>query len=161
MRRPLALWLIVASLACGCTAGASAPAALAAGSPGVTVGSTALTATTPLSGASSPGQPSFGVTSGGAATTPQIQTIVPSTTTSSTTGGLSTLDAVVIAIVAVLLLGGIAFWIWYDARHAARSAGQGGDPLFGQRAHAGSKAPRRPRKHKPAERRRRKRGRAR
>jgi hypothetical protein len=71
---------------------------------------------------------------------------------------------VIIAIVAVILLGGIAFWVWYDARgHAARvgHGSSGSDTMFGRRAHPGSKAPAKPRKLKPAERKRRKRGRAR
>ena len=67
------------------------------------------------------------------------------------------------ALVAVLVLGGIAFWVWYDARAQAAQVGHGGghDSIFGERAHPGSKAPRKPRKLKPAERKRRKRGRAR
>ena len=157
MRRLLAISLLLSSLACGCAAGLAAPAALAAGSQGVTVSTNSLTS--PSSNA-----PGFGITSGGAATTPQVQTTpAPVATTSSSSGGLSTLDGVIIAIVVALLLGGIAFGIWYDARrHTARAAhGRGDDALFGQRAHAGSKAPHRQRKLTPAERKRRKRGRAR
>lgn len=148
MRRLLALSLLISSLACGCAAGLAAPAALAAGSQGATGSGSA---------------PSFGITSGGAATTPQIQTTVtPSTTTSSSGGSLSGSDGIIIAIVAALVLGGIAFFIWRDAgRHAGRAGRDGDEALFGQRAHAGSKAPPKPRKLKPAERKRRKRGRAR
>ena len=150
MRRLLALSLLVSSLACGCAAGLVAPAAFAAGS------------TTPLAGATGVTQPSFGLSSGGATTTPTATTAAPVTTTTSSSGSLSTLDGVIIGIVVALLLGGVAFWIWYDARGHASRAGRGGDDaLFGQRAHAGSKAPRKPRKPTPAERKRRKRGRAR
>jgi hypothetical protein len=142
MRRLLALSLLISSLACAGAAGLAAPAALAAGS------------TTPL--------PSFGVSSGGAATTPAVTTATPVTTTASSSGGLSSLDGVIIGVVVALLLGGVAFWIWYDARgHVARVGHGGDDALFGQRAHAGSKTPRKARKLKPAERKRRKRGRAR
>jgi hypothetical protein len=154
MRRLLALRLLIFSLACGCAAGLAAPAALAAGSGGVSGSS--------LTGSAS-NTPGFGLTSGGAATTPQIQTAVTPVSTSSGSGSaLSGLDGVIIALVAALILGGIALWIWRDARgHAARVGHGGEDPLFGQRAHAGSKAPRKQRKLTPAERRRRKRGRAR
>lgn len=41
---------------------------------------------------------------------------VPSTTSG---GGLSGADAVIIALVAVVILGGIALFIWRDARHRA------------------------------------------
>jgi hypothetical protein len=150
MRRLLALSLLVSSLACGCAAGLAAPAAFAAGS------------TTPLTGATGVTQPSFGLGSGGATTTPAVTTATPVTTTASSSGSLSTLDGVIIGVVVALLLGGVAFWIWYDARGHVARVGRGGDEaLFGQRAHAGSKAPRKARKHKPAERKRRKRGRAR
>ena len=150
MRRLLALSLLVSSLACGCAAGLVAPAAFAAGS------------TTPLAGATGVTQPSFGLSSGGATTTPTATTATPVTTTTSSSGSLSTLDGVIIGVVVALLLGGVAFWIWYDARGHVARVGRGGDEaLFGQRAHAGSKAPRKPRKPKPAERKRRKRGRAR
>jgi hypothetical protein len=67
---------------------------------------------------------------------------------------------VAIAVGALVLLGGISFFIWYDARRrapvrhrAAATAGEGGRP--------GSKTRTKPRKLSPAERRRRKRGRAR
>jgi len=141
MRRLLALALLIASLASVCAAGLAAPAALAAGSGSSTT-------------------PGFGLTSGGAVTTPQTTTVAPVTSTSSSNGGLTSTDAAIIAIIAVGLLGGVCFWIWHDSRgHAARVGHD--DPLFGQRAHAGSKAPRRQRKLTPAERKRRKRGRAR
>jgi hypothetical protein len=144
MRRLLALSLLITSLACGCAAGLAAPAALAAGSSG-----------TPA--------PSFGLSSGGAATTPQeTTTVAPVTSTTASSGGLSSLDGIVIGVVVALLLGGVAFWIWYDARGSVSRIGHGKDEaLYGQRAHPGSKTPHKARKLKPAERKRRKRGRAR
>jgi hypothetical protein len=143
MRRLLALSFLISSLACGCAAGLAAPASLAAGSSATT-------------------QPSFSLTSPGASSTPPTTTPTPVTTTSASSGGLSGLDGVIIAVVAVVVLGGIAFWVWYDARgHLARIGHGHEDSLFGQRAHAGSKAARKQRKLTPAERRRRKRGRAR
>lgn len=142
MRRLLALSLLLSSLALGGAAGLAAPAALAAGSGATT-------------------QPNFSLTNGGATPTPQTTTATPVATTSSSSG-LSSADAAIIVVVGVLVLGGIAFWIWYDARgHAARVGHGHDDGLFGQRAHAGSKTPRKPRKLTPAERKRRKRGRAR
>lgn len=89
-------------------------------------------------------------------------TSIPQTTTSSTSGsGLSGTSAVEIAIVAVLVLGGIAFFIWRDARHRApvRSAADATAGMAGG-ANRGSKAAPKSRKLSPAERRRRKRGRA-
>jgi hypothetical protein len=149
MRRLLALSLLITSLACGCAAGLAAPAALAAGSSG--------TPTTPAT------DPNFGLSSGGAATTPQVTTTpAAATSTTSTSGGLSSLDGIVIGAVVLLLLGGVASWIWYDSRGHATRVGHGrDDAMFGQRAHAGSKTPHKPRKLAPAERKRRKRGRAR
>lgn len=143
MRRLLALSLLLSSLALGGAAGLAAPAALAAGSGATT-------------------QPNFSLTNGGAAPLPQTTTASPVATTSSASGGLTGVDAAIIAVVGVLVLSGVAFWIWYDSRgHAARVGHGRDDGLFGQRAHAGSKAPRKPRKLTQAERKRRKRGRAR
>ena len=154
MRRPLALTLLLLSLACGCAAGLAAPAALAAGSGG--------TPSTGLPGSSASTGPSFSLANGGAAPAPQTTTVAPVTTTATSSGGLSSLDAAIIAVVGVLTLGGVAFWIWYDARgHAARVGHGRDDALFAARAHAGSKSPRKPRKLTPAERKRRRRGRAR
>jgi hypothetical protein len=87
-------------------------------------------------------------------------TPTPTTTTSSTSGsGLSGSSTIVIAIGALVLIGGIAMFIWRDARrrapvrHAHATAGVG--------ARSGSKRPVKPRRLSAAERRRRKRGRAR
>lgn len=85
--------------------------------------------------------------------------VVPITTTTGG-GSLGGGSIVAIAIGALVLLGGISFFIWRDARrrapvrHRAAMAGPG-DPR------PGSKRPPKPRKLSAAERRRRKRGRAR
>jgi hypothetical protein len=94
------------------------------------------------------------------AATPSVP--LTSTTSGGTSSGLTGTDAVLIAIGAMVVLGGIAYFIWYDARRSApkrgRLVGAGvGSP--GRRA--GSKPPPKSRKVSPAERRRRKRGRAR
>ena len=86
-------------------------------------------------------------------------------TTSATSGGgsgLSGSSAIIIAIGALVVLGGISLFIWRDARrrapvkHRADAAALAGD---GRRK--GSKQRAKPRKLSAAERRRRKRGRAR
>jgi hypothetical protein len=92
-------------------------------------------------------------------TTTAVPTI--STTTAAGSGsGFSGSSAIIIAIGALALLGGISFYIWRDARrrapirhHAPAEVGEGRKP--------GSKQKTKPRKLSPAERRRRKRGRAR
>lgn len=85
-------------------------------------------------------------------------TLAPSSTSSSS-GGLSGGAAVGIGIGAVVVLGAIAFFIWHDARRHAPVRGgvaTASDPLGGRGR--GSKAPAKPRKLSPAEKRRRKRG---
>jgi hypothetical protein len=91
-------------------------------------------------------------------------TAVPTVSTSATAGSGSAFSgnsAIIIAIGALVVLGGISVFIWRDARRrapvhqraAAAQAGSGGRQGSRQRA--------KPRKLSPAERRRRKRGRAR
>jgi hypothetical protein len=105
----------------------------------------------------SPGLPG-GSTGPTTSTAPPAQVITNTNTSTSTGGGLSGGAAVAIALGAVVLLAGISYFIWRDARRRApvRSgavAAGGGRP--------GSKAKPKARKLSPAERRRRKRGRAR
>jgi hypothetical protein len=96
------------------------------------------------------------------ATTPTATTppVITTPTTSTSGGGVSSGSAVAIAIGALVLLGGISLFIWRDARrrapvkkHTAAIPEEGG--------RGGSKQRPKPRKLSPAERRRRKRGRAR
>jgi hypothetical protein len=95
-----------------------------------------------------------------AASTPTATTAAPvsNSTSTSTDSGLSGTGAIGIAIGAAIVLGGIALFIWRDARRRApvKAAAL---PAGGTRA--GTKAKPKPRKPSPAERRRRKRGRAR
>jgi hypothetical protein len=70
---------------------------------------------------------------------------------------LSGSSALFIAIGAIVLLGGISFFIWRDARR--RAPVRGGEGFEIRRS--GSKPPPKQRKLSPAERKRRKRGRAR
>ncbi len=90
----------------------------------------------------------------------QTATTSTVTTTSTSGGGLNGTDAVVIGIGAVLVLGGISFFIWRDARKrapvrqrpATAAAGGGSGPR---------QRPQKNRKLSTAEKRRRKRGKAR
>ena len=89
------------------------------------------------------------------ATTPTVI----QTSSTNTTGGssLSGSAALFIAIGAVVVLGGIALFIWRDARRRAPQRGGEGYEI----RRSGSKRPPKQRKLSPAERKRRKRGRAR
>ncbi len=162
MSRRFAVVLTICSLALGGTAGLGAPAALAAGS-----ATTAATAAATSSSTSNPTS-NFGLGNAEANATSQSNTTAAndtsSVTSTSSSGGLSGFDAVLIGAIVVLVLLGISFWVWYDARSNVAQLRHGGgtasDPMF-SRSHPGSKAAAKPRKPKPAERKRRKRGRAR
>lgn len=108
---------------------------------------------------SNPLAPGLPQPSGAVPTTSTPTIVTPTTTTSASGSGLSGSTAIVIAIGALALIGGISFFIWRDARrrapvrHAHATAGVGG--------RGGSKRPVKPRRLSAAERRRRKRGKAR
>ena len=91
------------------------------------------------------------------ATTP---TTVAPVTTSTGGGSLSGGSVVAIAIGALVLLAGISFFIWRDARRRAPVRHRMATATAGDGRQPGSKRTK-PRKLSPAERRRRKRGRAR
>jgi hypothetical protein len=85
---------------------------------------------------------------------------VPSTSPNGSSGaGLSGTDAILIAGGVVIVLSGISFYIWRDARRRAPARAAAVTAGVGSRG--GSKPRSKPRKLSPAERRRRKRGRAR
>ena len=124
--------------------------------------------TVPLSSGSPGGQPNPLTPLTPSTPAAQTQTVTPTVaapTTQTPTSGSSTLsgtNAIAIAIGALVLIAAIGGFIWYDARRrapvrhraaAATAGGAGGRP--------GSKPKARGRKLSPAERRRRKRGRAR
>ncbi len=95
-------------------------------------------------------------------TTNATPTIVPTTTTSTTAGGsLGGGSIAGIGIGALVLLGGISFFIWRDARRRAPVRHRVATATAGESGRPGSKSRGKPRKLSPAERRRRKRGRAR
>jgi hypothetical protein len=92
---------------------------------------------------------------------PTTTTTTPPVVTNATTSGggsLSSGSTFVIAAGAVLILGGISFFIWRDARRRAPVRDRAADPSAGERVPGSKRA--KPRKLSPAERRRRKRGRA-
>jgi hypothetical protein len=126
-----------------------ATAALVAG------GSTAVAlaqSTNPLS----PGfpQPSVSV---------QTTTATPTVTATSTSGSGSFggSSVIVIAVGALIVLGGISIFIWRDARRRAPARHRVAAAAAGEGGRSGSKRPVKQRKLSPAERKRRKRGRAR
>ena len=94
------------------------------------------------------------------ATTPTA--VTPTTSTTSTGGGsLGSGGAIAIAVGALLVLGGISFFIWRDARRRAPVRHRRAVATAGEGSRPGSKPRAKPRKLSQAERRRRKRGRAR
>jgi hypothetical protein len=94
-------------------------------------------------------------------TTTTSTPVITGTNTNSANGGLQGSGIVAIAIGAIVVLGGIGYFIWRDARRRAPIRGHAHAAAeFGSRR-TGSKAPPKPRKLSPAEKRRRKRGRAR
>jgi hypothetical protein len=94
-------------------------------------------------------------------TTTTVAPTVQTTTTAGSGSGFSGSSALIIAIGAVVVLGGISFFIWRDARRRAPTRTSAWAPGLEEGRRQGSKARPKPRKLSPAERRRRKRGRAR
>jgi hypothetical protein len=136
----------------------SAPTATAATTPGVTTpGATTPGVATNAFGGANPISPV-------PTTTTSATSAVVATSSTATSGGssLSTGSALAIAVGAFAVLGGISFFIWRDARRRAPVRSRSAEPgAAGNGRRAGSKPPPKPRKLSPAERRRRKRGRAR
>jgi len=93
-------------------------------------------------------------------TTATPTVITPTQTQTSGSSSLSGTNAIVIAIGALVLIGGISFFIWYDARRRAPIRHRAAATTAGEGGRAGSKAKPKARKLSPAERKRRKRGRA-
>ncbi len=162
MRRGLALMVV---MALGVPGGVLAPiTASAAGakktsSSSGTVSATATGAPTPTVGGNNglSGFPTPPV-----ATTSTTTPTVVNTSTGSSAGArsFSGTSALIIVIGAVVILGGISYFIWHDARRRAPVRETAGVPGAEGRSKPGSKPAPKPRKLSPAERRRRKRGRA-
>lgn len=121
--------------------------------------------TLPPAGSTTPFAP--GVPQSGAATpTSSTPTVVPSPSQGTATSGSSGLSSTGVALVvigALALLVGISLFIWRDARRRApvKAGARGALDDDDRRSKPGSKRQQKPRKLSPAERRRRKRGRAR
>jgi hypothetical protein len=107
----------------------------------------------------SPGfpQPSVSIPS----TTPTVAPTISTAPTAGSGSAFSGSSAVIIAIGALVVLGGISFFIWRDARRRAPTRVRPAAATAGEGRRQGSKTRTKPRKLSPAERRRRKRGRAR
>ena len=169
VRRVVAVWCAVllaallpvaAALAAGSAkkAAASATATVATGA----ASASAATSTAPiqLPGTTNPFSPGVPVSP---ATTPSTTAQLTSTggTTTGGDSGLTGTGALLVVIGAAVILGGIAFFIWRDARrHAPAIAGSHAHVEEGTGHKAGSKKPAKPRKLSAAEAKRRKRGRA-
>jgi hypothetical protein len=133
---------------------------------GVGVGAPAVALAQGSSPLGASGQTTSPFTPGLPQSTPTVATTTtttPAVTTTDTGGdsGINGTGVLGIAIGALIILGGISFFIWRDARKrapvrraAAATAGADG------RSRTSSKARGKPRKLSPAERKRRKRGRA-
>lgn len=93
-------------------------------------------------------------------TTSSTPTVLNTSTGTAGSSSFSSTSALIIVIGAVLILGGISFFIWRDARRRAPVRETAGVPGGDGRSKPGSKSAPKPRKLSPAERRRRKRGRA-
>jgi hypothetical protein len=117
----------------------------------------AAIAQTPGSNPLAPGfpQPSVSI--------PTTSTAAPTVQTTATAGGsgFGGSSVVIIAIGAIVVLGGIAIYIWRDARRRAPVHNRLVAPIDAEGKRAGSKSRPKPRKLSPAEKRRRKRGRSR
>jgi hypothetical protein len=119
---------------------------------------TASFAQTPGTNPLGPGFPQQSVSTATTTTAPTIST----STTAGTSSGLTGSSAIIIAIGAIVVLGGISFYIWRDARRRAPVRHRAGHPApFPEDRRSGTKPKAKPRKLSPEERRRRKRGRAR
>ncbi|HET6866603.1 MAG TPA: hypothetical protein VFH80_11870 [Solirubrobacteraceae bacterium] len=137
-------------------------AAAAASSTAAATATPPATAVTPSLGGqgSNPLSPGFPQPSVSIPTTTTAAPTVAQTTSAGGGSGLTGNSAIIIAIGAIVVLGGISFYIWRDARRRAPVRAHSAGPIDEGRR-AGSKARPKPRKLSPAERKRRKRGRAR
>jgi hypothetical protein len=107
-----------------------------------------------------PGLPTPAQPTTTAATTPTI-TGSSATSSSSSGTGLSGSSAIAIAIGALIVLGGISVFIWRDARRRAPTRHRAAAATAGADGRSGTKRQVKSRKLSAAERKRRKRGRAR
>jgi hypothetical protein len=143
--------MVAALLAATLTCSAAVPAVATAASGTAPAVPVPTTSSSPLA----PGLPVSPTPSTASSATPTV--IQTSATNTSGSSSLSGSGVLFIAIGAIVVLGGISFFIWRDARRRAPARGGEGYEIH----RSGSKRPPKPRKLSPAERKRRKRGRAR
>jgi len=110
---------------------------------------------------SSPLSPGFPQPSVSTQTTTSTTQTIQTTATAGSGSGFSGSSAIFIAVGALVVLGGISLYIWRDARRRAPKGHRLTAPIDAEGRRAGSKPRPKPRKLSPAEKRRRKRGRAR
>lgn len=115
----------------------------------------------PLPGSSNPLSPTLPAPPVTVPTSAPTPTIINTSSTSSNDSGLSGTGAIAIAIGAIVVLAAISLFIWRDARRRAPVRQRAAAATAGATGRPGSKQRGKPRKLSPAERRRRKRGRAR
>ncbi len=156
--------VMLALVALATCAPAAAAATTAKGTPTATgAASISNTGTTTAGAISVPQSLSNPLAPGVPLTSATVSTTTPTvsvSTSSSSSGGISGSDAALIAIGAIVVLVGVSFYIWRDARrHAPVKAGA--DPASLDGGRRATKATPKQRKLSPAERKRRKRGRAR
>jgi hypothetical protein len=108
--------------------------------------------------AQNPLSPSLPVVPTPTQTTP---TVALPTTTTPTGSGFTSADAIIVAAGSLALLGGISFFIWRDARRRAPHHKREVTSSAASSQRGATKRAPKPRKPSPAERRRRKRGKAR
>jgi hypothetical protein len=128
---------------------------------GASVPTLAIAQGTPINPASNPLSPGVPQLGGATPTTTSTATPTVSTTATSSDSGLSGSGVIAIAVGALIVLGGISLFIWRDARKRAPVRRAAAALADDGRSRTGSKARPKQRKLSPAERKRRKRGKAR
>ena len=161
MRRTIRLILLAGALLWSIAMPVSG--ALAAGSSSSSSSSSSSAASAAAGSAASSAPSGVNPFSGSVGSSPVVTlpaTTPVTTSSSSSSSGFSGLDALIIGFVAILLIIGVGFYVWFDARqHVPR--GNTDYEYFDSHQRKGSKAPTKSRKLSATERKRRKRGRAR
>ena len=130
--------------------------------PALAAGSSQSLLTPPSSTPLSPGLPAPQATTPATASTPAPVVVPTGTQATAGSSSFSGTDAILVVVGALVVLAGISFFIWRDARHRAPDKHRPATALAGDgRSKPGSKRQQKPRKLSAAERKRRKRGRAR
>lgn len=158
------LWVALvlpSSAAASKSSTAAAKSSTATAQPSATAAPPSTAVTPSLGGqGSNPLTPGFPQPSVSIPTTTTAAPTIATTTSAGSGSGFTGNSAIIIAIGAAIVLGGISFYIWRDARRRAPARVRAAGPI-GEGRRAGSKQRAKPRKLSAAERKRRKRGRAR